>query len=191
MQEQHPGWKDGRSQYERDGCTAKAGDAMIACYSFRTLQRSDLPMIWQWLQAPEAKRWWGDPREEYALLLEDLDESAMRQWIVECDGRAFAYVQAYDPTHWPQAHLLNLPAGSLVIDTFIGESVMIGVGHGARYLRAFARKLIGEGASAVAIDPAADNHRARRAYARAGFAGDAVVDSESGSIIVMVFESSP
>jgi aminoglycoside 6'-N-acetyltransferase len=67
---------------------------------------------------------------------------------------------------------------------------MLGVGHGGRFLREFARKLIDEGASAVAIDPAADNHRARKAYARAGFVGDATVESDSGPIVVMVFESS-
>jgi hypothetical protein len=78
-------------------------------------------MMWQWLQTPEAKRWWGDPREEYALLVEDLDDPAMRQWIVECDGRAFAYVQAYDPGHWPQAHLLNLPVGSLLSTPSLGN----------------------------------------------------------------------
>jgi aminoglycoside 6'-N-acetyltransferase len=113
----------------------------------------------------------------------------MRQWIVEWNGRPFAYIQAYEPGHWPQSHLMNLPTDSLVIDTFIGEPEMLGIGHGSRFLRIFARILIDEGASAVAIDPAADNHRARRAYSRAGFAGDEVVDSDSGPVVLMQFKS--
>uniref|UniRef100_A0A372IQK1 GNAT family N-acetyltransferase n=2 Tax=Paracidobacterium acidisoli TaxID=2303751 RepID=A0A372IQK1_9BACT len=159
-----------------------------AVYSFRALARTDLPMIARWLRTPEARAWWGDPETEYGLLSEDLDEPAMRQWTVACDGRDFAYVQAYDPERWPQPHLMHLPPGSLVIDTFIGEPEMLGVGHGGRYLRAFARKLIEEGASAVAIDPAAENQRARRAYARAGFAGEAMVDTDSGPAVVMQFQ---
>jgi aminoglycoside 6'-N-acetyltransferase len=158
-------------------------------YSFRKFVRSDLPVISRWLRTPEAERWWGDPEVEYGLLVEDLEEPQMRQWIVECDGRAFAYSQAYDPGHWPQAHLIHLPAGSVMIDTFIGEPEMLGVGHGSRYLREFASMLMDEGASCVAIDPAAENHRARRAYARAGFAGDVVVKSESGPVVVMIFQA--
>ena len=159
-------------------------------YSFRRFVRSDLPTVARWLQTPEAERWWGDPETEYGLLVEDLDEPRMQQWIVECDGRAFAYVQAYDADSWPQSHLMHLPSGSVVIDTFIGEPEMLGVGHGGRYLRQFARRLVDEGASCVAIDPAAKNHRARRAYARAGFAGDEIAESDSGPVVVMIFQPS-
>ena len=146
-------------------------------------------MILRWLHTPEVKRWWGDPETEYALLLEDLDEPRMRQWIVEWNGRTFAYIQAYEARRWPQSHLMNLPPGSSIIDTFIGEPEMLGIGHGGRFLRIFARMLIDEGATVVAIDPAAENHRARKAYARAGFVGDEVVDSDSGSAVVMQFRS--
>ena len=79
--------------------------------------------------------------------------------------------------------------GSSIIDTFIGEPEMLGIGHGGRFLRIFARMLIDEGATVVAIDPAAENHHARKAYARAGFVGDEVVDSDSGSAVVMQFRS--
>jgi aminoglycoside 6'-N-acetyltransferase len=157
-------------------------------YTFRTLQRADLPMLAQWLRTPEPMQWWGEPEAEYALLEEDLDEPAMRQWIVTHHGHPFAYTQAYDPARWPQSHLLHLPAGAQVIDAFIGEPAMLGIGHGSRFLRALAEKLIAEGATAVAIDPAADNLRARRAYARAGFRGDTIVPSESGPAVVMLFQ---
>ena len=44
-----------------------------------------------------------------------------------------------------------------------------------------------EGSPAVAIDPDAKNERARRAYARAGFEGDEVVNAAEGPVVVMVF----
>jgi hypothetical protein len=39
----------------------------------------------------------------------------------------------------------------------------------------------------VAIDPSVDNLRARRAYARAGFGNDALVDTAEGAAMLMTF----
>jgi aminoglycoside 6'-N-acetyltransferase len=74
-----------------------------------------------------------------------------------------------------------------MIDTFIGEPNMLGQGHGGAFLRKLAQKLIDKGSPAVAIDPDARNTRARRAYARAGFEGEKVVNSPEGPVVVMVF----
>ena len=64
---------------------------------------------------------------------------------------------------------------------------MRGHGHGSAFLRALAGQPLAEGAPLVAIDPARDNHRARRACARAGFVGEAVVQAEAGPVVVMLF----
>jgi aminoglycoside 6'-N-acetyltransferase len=129
----------------------------------------------------------GDPAAELALLTADLDEPLMRQWIVEHRGRPFAYVQAYAPPSWPQAHLMHLPAGAQAIDAFIGEPDMLGRGHGSAFLRVMAEQLIAEGASVIVIDPDRDNHRARHAYARAGFVGEDVLETETGPVVLMLF----
>lgn len=55
------------------------------------------------------------------------------------------------------------------------------------FLRLLAEMLPAEGAPAVAIDPVVDNHRARRAYASAGFVEEGVVDTEAGPSVLMVF----
>lgn len=158
-------------------------------YHFRPFTRDDLPRLERWLHTREVQRWWGDgPQEQLALLAEDLDEPLMQQWIVEHHGRPFAYVQAYPVHAWPQSHLTHLPHGSQAIDAFIGEPDMLGAGHGSRFLRLFAQRLLAEGAPVVAIDPAAGNLAARRAYAKAGFAGDVVVDTAEGPAVVMLFE---
>jgi aminoglycoside 6'-N-acetyltransferase len=156
-------------------------------YRFRPFLRADLPMAKRWLQTLEVKRWWGDPTEQLALVTEDLDQPLMRQWIVEHDGHPFAYVQAYPVHAWPQTHLMHLPDGTEVIDTFIGEPHMLGRGHGGAFLRRFAEFLIARGAPAVAVDPLCANHRARRAYARAGFSGEEAVETDEGEAVVMLF----
>ncbi len=155
-------------------------------YSFRPFVRADLPMISDWLQTPEVVRWWGDPVEQLGLVTEDLDEPNMRQWIAELDGAPFAYVQAYPAHAWGAAHMAHLPQGTEAIDAFIGVPALLGVGHGAGFLGAFAEMLLAEGAPCVAIDPDVDNPRACRAYARAGFVGDDIVDTPEGPAVLML-----
>jgi aminoglycoside 6'-N-acetyltransferase len=144
-------------------------------------------MLEQWLRTTEVVRWWGDPPEQAALLREDLDEPRMVMRIVSLAGRPFAYAQDYDVHAWPQPHFAHLPAGTRAIDSFIGESDMIGQGHGSSYLRLLAQRLRAEGAPVVAIDPGMENLRARRAYAKAGFRGETVVETGAGPAVLMLF----
>jgi aminoglycoside 6'-N-acetyltransferase len=156
-------------------------------YSFRPAGLEDLPLLRRWLRMPEVVRWWGDPEEQAALLQEDLNEPRMVMRIVAFEGRPFAYVQDYGVHVWPQPHLELLPAGARAIDTFVGEPDMIGRGHGAAFLRLLAERLQADGAPVVAVDPHVDNLRARRAYRRAGFRGDALVETGDGPAILMTF----
>ena len=96
----------------------------------------------------------------------------MQQWIVEYAARSIAYLQTYPANAWPQAHLAHLPDGARAIDTFIGEPAMLGRCHGA---------------PVVAIDPARDNHRARRAFVRAGFSTGDLVQTEAGPAGLMLY----
>jgi aminoglycoside 6'-N-acetyltransferase len=156
-------------------------------YDFRPIVRADLEMIARWLRAPAVVRWWGNPDEQLALVTSDLDEPQMHQWIVAHAGRPFAYVQAYRIEAWPQPHFQDLIPGTIAIDAFVGEEDMLGIGHGARFLRAIALQLCEDGAPDVVIDPDVDNARARRAYRRAGFGGDRVCDTGEGPAVVMQF----
>ena len=159
-------------------------------YRFRPFTRADLGRAASWLRTPEVVRWWGEPDEQLALLAEDLGSPLMRQWIVEHSSRPFAYVQAYPARAWPAPHLAHLPNGSEAVDAFIGEPDMLGVGHGSRFLRQFAQMLVDAGAAVVAIDPDVDNLRAQRAYARAGFVGDKVLETGEGPAVLMLFQPS-
>lgn len=161
---------------------------MSLAYSFRHATHADLPLLRGWLHTPEVIRWWGNPDEQRLLLRLDLDEPRMTMRIVSCDGRPFAYAQDYEVHTWPQPHLAHLPPGTRAIDTFIGDPDMIGCGHGSRYLRMLAKRLLAEGAPLIAIDPDADNVRAQRAYARAGFRTETRVETASGPVVLMIFD---
>jgi aminoglycoside 6'-N-acetyltransferase len=158
-----------------------------SAYSFRAATAKDLPRLRRWLNAPEVRRWWGNPSEQFQLLRADLNEPLMTMHIVSLGGRPFAYAQDYDVRSWPQPHLTHLPKGSRAIDSFIGWPSMIGQGHGQAYLRLLAERLCAEGAPLVAIDPVEENLRARRAYEKAGFRAEARVMTAAGPSVLMLY----
>jgi aminoglycoside 6'-N-acetyltransferase len=159
----------------------------MSAYRFRPFTAADLPIAERWLKTPEVARWWPDPARQLASLKEHLDEPRMRQRIVEHQVQPFAYVQVYEAHAWPQAHLQHLPRVAQALDVFVGEPDMLGRGHGSAFLRLFARQLVANGAPLVAIDPAIENVRARRAFARAGFAEESVVQAAQGLVALMIF----
>jgi aminoglycoside 6'-N-acetyltransferase len=63
---------------------------------------------------------------------------------------------------------------------------MIGRGHGSAFIRAFIDDLLGKGAPRVVTDPDPDNGRAVRAYEKAGFLRDRLVDTPDGPALLMV-----
>jgi aminoglycoside 6'-N-acetyltransferase len=155
-------------------------------YAFRPMAAADLPLVRRWLAAPHVAEWWGNVQEQFALVSGDLDEPAMDQFIVSADGRPFAYLQCYDPAAWPDNGLGAHPPGTRGIDQFIGEADMIGRGCGSAFIRAFIDGLIAGGAPRAITDPDPANARAIRAYAKAGFFRDGLVDTPDGRALLMV-----
>ena len=155
-------------------------------YEFRALLRSELPLIARWLEAPHVTQWWGDPVEQLHLVSGDLEEPAMSQFIVAAEERPFAYLQCYDPAAWPENGFGALPPGTRGIDLFIGEADMIGRGHGGAFIRAFIERLLASGTPLVVTDPDPVNGRAIRAYEKAGFRKDRLVNTPDGRTILMV-----
>jgi aminoglycoside 6'-N-acetyltransferase len=161
---------------------------MAPVYVFRSLAAGDLPMIQRWLETPEVVRWWGDPDEQYALVSGDLDHPDMDQFIVALDEHPFGYIQCYPLSTWNQSFGIQ-PAATRGIDQFIGEPDMIGRGHGSSFIRQFVDSLLASGVPRVVTDPDPGNGRAVRAYAKAGFQSERIVDTPDGPALLMVRNS--
>lgn len=146
-------------------------------YSFRTMTADDLPTIRERLAEPHDAARWGNAAEQFAPVSGDLGHPAMRRFIVAADDRPFAYLQCYDPAAWPQGGLGVQPVGTCGIDQFIGDPAMIEQGHGSAFIRAFVDSLLKNGAPRVVTEPNQDNARAIRAYEKAGFHDQALVDT--------------
>ncbi len=159
----------------------------MTAYAFRPMSAHDLTTVKRWLEAPHVSQWWHDPAEQFELVSGDLGHPDMAQFIVAAGQREFAYLQCYNLNAWntgfgPQ------PDGTRGLDQFIGESDMLGCGHGAAFVRAFTDQLIAAGTPRVVIDPDPANTRAIRAYEKAGFRGDRIVDTPDGPALLMIRE---
>lgn len=114
--------------------------------------------------------WWGTVEEGGCFFEEAMADPHIAAWIVELDGRAFAYAQDYDPHAEPDHHFAHLPPGARGVDQSIGPAELLGRGHGSAFVRQLCDRLFAAGAPAVGTDPHPDNKRAIRAYEKAGFA---------------------
>ena len=63
---------------------------------------------------------------------------------------------------------------------------MIGRGHGSSFIRQFSDGLLASGIPRIVTDPDPENTRAVRAYAKAGFERERVVDTPDGPALLMV-----
>jgi aminoglycoside 6'-N-acetyltransferase len=81
------------------------------------------------------------------------------------------------------------PPGTRGIDQFIGELEMLGCGHGSAFIRHFTDGLFSAGTPRVVTDPSPTNARAIRAYEKAGFVRDHIVDTPEGPALLMVRDS--
>lgn len=155
-------------------------------YQFRPMTAADLPLVKRWLAEPYVVQWWGDTYEQFELVSGDLEVEAMDQFIVATDDRPFRYIQCYDPEVWPDNGLGDHPKGTRGIDQFIGEPAMVDRGHGSAFIRAFIDRLLASGAPRVITDPDPANARAIKAYEKAGFVKDRLVDTPDGEALLMV-----
>jgi aminoglycoside 6'-N-acetyltransferase len=154
-------------------------------YVFRPMSACDLPLVQRWLATPEVVRWWGQPVEQYALVSGDLDHPDMDQFIVAVGEQPFGYIQCYALSTWNQGFGPQ-PSATRGIDQFIGKPDMIGRGHGSGFIRQFVDALLASGIPRVVTDPDPQNGRAVRAYVKAGFRSESLVDTPDGPALLMV-----
>ena len=157
-----------------------------SAYVFRPMSEADLPLMKRWLAEPHVKQWWGDTYEQFEIVSGDLEVEAMDQFIVAKDDRPFGYLQCYNPEVWPDNGLGVHPKDTRGIDQFIGEPDMVDRGHGSAFIRSFIDRLLDGGAARVITDPDPANARAIRAYEKAGFRRDRLLETPDGTALLMV-----
>lgn len=149
--------------------------------NFRQFVAADLDIVSKWLSTPDVAFWFPDP--DYVDDLEEhLEDNRINQQIVMFGETPFAYVQDYDIHGWIGHHLSFLPKGSRALDTFIGNSEMLGRGYGTAYIQAISDLLFANEIPALGIDPDPKNKRAIRVYQKVGFRGKREIETEWGRV---------
>ena len=123
----------------------------------RPLADEDVEELLRIHRTPEVVRWWDEPEPDFPA---DEDPETVRLTIL-VDGAVAGLVQFWEETEPKYRH-----AG---VDLFL-DPALHGQGLGTEALRQVVRHLLGErGHHRIAIDPAAANIAAIRAYEKVGF----------------------
>lgn len=155
-----------------------------SAYHFRSVTEADVPLLSRWRATPHVIEWWGVPSVEDER--EKLTDPRIAMWIVELEGRSFAFAQDYDVHGWSPHPFSHLPPGSRGIDQYIGEADMLGKGHGSTFVGLHVERLFAAGVPAVGTDPHPSNLSARRACEKAGFEmTSGPVDTRWGRAVLM------
>ncbi len=144
-----------------------------------------MPLIARWLAAAHVAQWWPDADRQLANIRSHMEEPNIELFLVHADRRPIGYLQCYDVPAGGQP-FPDHPSGSRGIDQFIGEADMIDRGHGSSFIRAFVDSLFASSVPQVMTDPDPSNTRAVRAYEKAGFTADRLVDTPHGRTLLMI-----
>ena len=109
-----------------------------------------------------------------------LDLEIVRGWL------ALPHVVQWWGDPRKQFALISEDLGHPAMDQFIDEKDMIGCGHGSALIRLFVDQLLNAGTPRTMTDPDPRNARAIRAYEKAGFHKDRLVDTRDGRAVLMV-----
>ena len=157
---------------------------------FRALEDADLTSLKRWLEDPDVAPWYRTESTDIDALRAEYGEKicgedTARGFIIRIDGRDAGYIQRYVIDDEPNyARQMQVDAGAVGIDLFIGESSARNRGYGAAVLRALLEQIVfGELDAPVAIiAPEPGNARAIRVYEKVGFVWQKtvhIVDEES------------
>ena len=144
---------------------------------FRPLTMDDLPLMLRWLCAPHVRKWWPDGPNtlrgvtaKYAPRI--AGELPTRCFVIEYCNRPAGFIQVYRLRDYPEYNRhIQAPDNYAGIDLFIGDPGLVGRSIGTRAVVSFLRSVVFANPStrACAIGPEQANHRAIRAYEKAGF----------------------
>jgi aminoglycoside 6'-N-acetyltransferase len=144
--------------------------------SFRPIERSDFPLLQNWLAAPHVAVWWNEPFDLASLEAKygpRIDGSeAIHVYLIQFEDVPIGWIQWYRWRDFPK-HAIRLGADhrSAGIDLAIGEVEMTGRGLGPAAIREFGTNFIFASGDldAIVADPSVSNLYSVSAFKKAGF----------------------
>lgn len=165
---------------------------------FTPVMHQDLPLLKQWMDGAEWRRWWGDPETEIGYVVDMIEgRDTSRPFLFHLDGQPAGYIQYWfigdhQTEAWIKDHpwLALLPADAVGVDLSIGDPNLLSRGLGSAVLQAFVSRLVADGWRTIIIDPDPANARAVRAYEKAGFRAIPELLGKTGDCLIMSYQFS-
>ncbi|AOW95177.1 GNAT family N-acetyltransferase [Rhodococcus sp. WMMA185] len=134
----------------------------------------------RWLREPHVARFWNQETSDADIERDfggSIDGTEPREdFLVLRDGSPFGFIQRYRIADYPEdlellTKLVEIPAGSISIDYFVGDPQNTGRGLGTSMLIAFAAKCRADlpDATTIIVPVVVPNRASWRALEKAGF----------------------
>jgi len=151
-------------------------------YTFRPLNEADLPLMRRWLDTAHVKVWWPDAEKQIALMETMMNDPEINMQVVSLIDHPFAYIHDHDAHASGLAQYADLPHGSRVMATFVGEHEFMGQGHSVGYIEAHTRALC-VNHPMVAVGPGTTDTRTISIYRQAGFINRRLASTNEGRLV--------
>ncbi|MGB7288269.1 MAG: GNAT family N-acetyltransferase [Salaquimonas sp.] len=165
---------------------------------FKPVSVEDLPMLKRWMENQHWRDWWGEPDNELGNICDMIEgKDTTCPFIFFVDDEPAGYIQYWHVGHhqnpsWISQNpwLKDLPREAIGVDLSIGESSKLSKGIGPAVLKKFTTALLALGHETILIDPDPVNHRAVKAYEKAGFRKIAAYNKNTSDCVIMQYQSS-
>ncbi len=151
-------------------------------YTFRRLTKADLPLMRRWLETAHVKVWWPNAEQQVALMKQDMNDPEIDMWVVNLIDHPFAYMHDHSSQSFGMPEFADLPYGSRVISTFVGDHDFMGQGHATGYVEARVRELRRQ-YPMVAVSVDTTDTRSIGVFRQAGFLPRRLASTREGRLV--------
>ncbi len=152
-------------------------------YELNRATEADLPLIARWLGERHVAKWWGKAPAELEEIAGHIRSGDAEPYIVSLDGQPIGYLQTYPAE--ADADIPPQPMGTLGVDFLIGETSMLGKGHGPAILKQLADDCLARGVARLIADPDGRNISSVGCLGRAGFSPVSLIGPSSARRLLM------
>jgi aminoglycoside 6'-N-acetyltransferase len=172
--------------------------------AFEPLKQTHFELLYQWMQEPHVKEWWGDNRvwtyqdivKKYESYVQGYKwerelSKPIKGYIFYIDNKAGGYIQYYNAYDFErgtsiieESHIKKIFPSLAALDFYIGNQILLGKGLGTFVVRRFMEDHVFKAFDACMVDPDARNLRALITYQNAGFKTISLSKNHTSSLMI-------
>lgn len=156
-------------------------------FNFQSLQKKDLPLLFEWLGLPHVTEWWRESREYetfHAKYAKWLIDPTIGQFLICHNTKPIGFISWYNAAHCP-IRPEPFPNPTFGIDLFIADLEYIGKGYGQTITKQFISEiLMPMKPKKIITDPEITNTRSIHVFEKVGFKKTRVVETTDGTQMV-------